>query len=120
MLIESENVLVSMLQKTGMISKIVLGILLVFSVWSWGIILAKVLLLRKVDAESHTFWRIFRRGQSLSEIGTACETLRFTPLVSVFNSGAPIAARKGSNTNALQRVIQRTASSQLTALESRL
>ena len=120
MLIQNEIGLVSMLQETGLISKIVLGILLVFSVWSWGIILAKALLLRKVNAESNTFWRIFRRGKSLSEIGTACETLRFTPLVSVFNSGAPLAARKSSNTNALQRVMQRTASAQLTALESRL
>ena len=120
MLIENDLGLVSMLQKTGTVSKIVLAILLVFSVWSWGIILAKALLFRKVQAESDTFWRIFKKGQTLSEISTACETLRFTPLVAVFNSGAAIAAKKGPNTNALQRVMQRTAAAQLTALERRL
>src|SRR5262245_9466528 len=120
MLIQSEIGLVSMLQSTGTTSKIVLGILLVLSVWSWGIILAKGLLLRRVHSESDTFWRIFRKGKSLSEIGTAVEALRFTPLVAVFNSGAPIAARKSANTNALERVMQRTATSQLTSLESRL
>jgi biopolymer transport protein TolQ len=109
-----------MLQSTGTTSKIVLGILLVLSVWSWGVILAKALLLRKVRSESDTFWRIFRKGKSLSEIGTAVEALRFTPLVAVFNSGAPMAARRGGNTNALERVMQRTATSQLTSLESRL
>lgn len=120
MLIENDLGLISMLQKTGMISKIVLTILLVFSVWSWGIILAKWLLFRKVRGESATFWRIFKKGQSLNEISTACETLRFTPLVPVFNSGAPIAAKKSPNTNALQRVMARTATAQLTALEKRL
>ena len=44
----------------------------------------------------------------MSEIGTACETLRFTPLVAVFNSGAPYATKKSPNTNALQRVMQRS------------
>jgi len=120
MLIQSEIGLVSMLQNTGTTSKIVLGILLVLSVWSWGVILAKALLLRKVRSESDTFWRIFRKGKSLSEIGTAVEALRFTPLVAVFNSGAPMAVRRGGNTNALERVMQRTATLQLTSLESRL
>jgi len=120
MLIENDLGLVSMLRQTGTVSKIVLAVLLVFSVWSWGIILAKWLLFRKVHAESDTFWRIFRKGQNLSEISTACETLRFTPLVPVFNSGAAIAAKKSPNTNALQRVMQRAATAQLTTLERRL
>jgi biopolymer transport protein TolQ len=120
MLIENDLRLVSMLQQTGMISRIVLAILLVLSVWSWGVILAKALLFRKVRRESNTFWRIFRKGRTLSEVGAACEALRFTPLVPVFNSGAELALRKNGNTNTLQRVMQRTATAQLTQLESRL
>jgi biopolymer transport protein TolQ len=109
-----------MLQNTGLISRIVLAVLLVLSVWSWGVILGKALLFRKVRSETDTFWRIFRKGKTLSEIGAACETLKFTPLVAVFNSGAPYATKKTSNTNALERVMQRTASAQLTRLEKRL
>jgi biopolymer transport protein TolQ len=120
MLSQSEIGLVSILQNTGTTSKIVLSILLILSVWSWGVILAKALLLRRVRSESDTFWRIFRKGKSLSEIGTAVEALRFTPLVAVFNSGAPMAAKRTNNTTALERVMQRTATSQLTSLESRL
>jgi biopolymer transport protein TolQ len=120
MLIESQIGLVSMLQKTGMTSRIVLGILLILSVWSWGVILGKALLFRKVRAESKTFWRIFRKGQTLSEVETACETLRFTPLAPVFSAGAAIAAKKSPNVNALQRVMQRASSAELTALERRL
>ena len=120
MLIQSDIGLVSILQSTGIVARIVLSILLVLSIWSWGVILGKALLLRKVRTESDTFWRIFRKGKSLSEIATAVEALRFTPLVPVFNSGAPIAAKKSPNTNTLERVMQRTATSQLTTLESRL
>ena len=120
MLIQSQIGLVSMLQNTGPVSKVVLSILLILSVWSWGVILGKALLFRKVRSETDTFWRIFRRGKSLTEIGTACEALKFTPLVAVFNSGAPYASKKGSNTNALQRVMQRSATAQLTRLERRL
>ena len=112
--------LVTMLQNTGIVSRIVLSILLVLSIWSWGVILAKALLLRKVRTESDTFWRIFRKGKTLGEIGTAIEALRFTPLVPVFNSAASIATKKASNTNTLERVMQRTASSHLTSLEKRL
>jgi len=120
MLIQSDIGLVSMLQNTGTISRVVLSVLLVLSVWSWGVILGKALLLRRVHSETTTFWRIFRKGKNLSEIGAACETLRFTPLVAVFNSGAPYATKKSSNTNALQRVMQRSATAQLSRLESRL
>lgn len=120
LLIQNDLGLLSMLQKTGTVSRVVLFILLVFSIWSWGIILSKGLLLRKVRAESDTFWRIFKKGKNLSEIGTACEVLRFTPLVPVFNSGAPLVAKKSPNTNALLRVMQRASSAQLTLLENRL
>src|SRR5215510_1300784 len=120
MLIQSQIGLVSMLQNTGPVSKVVLSILLILSVWSWGVILGKALLFRKVRSETDTFWRIFRRGKSLTEIGTACEAMQFTPLVAVFNSGAPYASKKSSNTNALQRVMQRSATAQLTRLERRL
>ena len=120
MLIQNGIDLLSMLQKTSPISRIVLVILLAFSVWSWGIILSKALLFRKVRAESDTFWRIFKKGSNLSEIGTACEVLRVTPLVPVFNSAAPVIAKTRSNTNKLQRVMQRSSSAELSALEKRL
>src|SRR5207302_9513061 len=58
--------------------------------WSWGIIFSKSLLLRKIRKESETFWKVFRRGQNLSEIRTACETLRFTPLVPVLTAGGDL------------------------------
>src|SRR5438105_2007893 len=90
MFIQTDIDLVTLLRDTSSVAKAVLVVLLIFSVWSWGIILSKVLLLRKVSWESKTFWKIFRKAQRLSEISTACETLHVTPLVAVFNSAADV------------------------------
>jgi biopolymer transport protein TolQ len=103
--------------------------------WSWGIIFSKALLLRKIRKESETFWKVFRRGQNLSEIRTACEALRFTPLVPVFAAGAdllmPMPGKLQSQGNlalktstvsvaTVQRTVQRAAAAQLTQLEKRM
>jgi biopolymer transport protein TolQ len=128
--------LLEVLSQTTITTRLVLAVLLIFSVWSWGIIFSKALLLRKVRKESETFWRVFRRGQSLSEIRTACEALRFTPLAPVFAVGADLLlpmpgklqsqgslalkASTGISVATVQRMVQRAAAAQLTQLEKRM
>lgn len=112
-----------LLRNTTPVSRAVLLILLALSVISWGIILSKALLFRKIRQESQTFWRIFRKGQTLSEINTACENLHFTPLVPVFSSAFELmkpAAARSRSTKTLERALHRSASAQLTLLEKRL
>jgi biopolymer transport protein TolQ len=125
---------IELLRNTGPVNRLILVVLLVFSVWSWGIILSKVMLLRKIRKESEIFWKIFRKGHSLSEIATACETLRFTPLVPVLNAGIELlqpeknrSASQGSlalksavSVTTLQRALARASSAQLTLLEQRM
>ena len=109
--------LIEVLRNTTPIAKFVLAILLMVSVWSWGIILSKTLLLRKINKESETFWKIFRRGKTPSEISTALEALRFTPLVPVFNAGVEKGA---ASAGVLQRTVQRASAAQMTRLEKRM
>lgn len=74
--------------------------------------------MRKIRRESETFWKIFHRGKSLSEISTALETLRFTPLVPIFQAAAE---RSGtSSARVIQRSVQHAAAAQLTRLEKRM
>jgi len=105
-----------LVQNTSPTAKAVLLILLIFSIGSWGVILSKTMLLRRIRRESDIFWRIFKKGTNLSEIATACEALRFTPLVPVFNAG--VAGKKSPSI--LQRSVQRASASQLTMMESKL
>src|SRR5262249_49504201 len=138
MFIQADIDVVTLFRNMSPVAKGVVGVLAIFSVGSWGIILSKSLLLRKVGRESQRFWKVFRKGQSLSEISTACETLQFTPLVPVFNAAAEllqprasvgavsdrarasVATMKAVSVPRLQREMQRAATTQLTALESRL
>jgi biopolymer transport protein TolQ len=110
---------VALLRTTSPVTRFVLAILLIFSVWSWGIILSKALLLRKIRRETEVFWKIFRKAQNLSEVSTAAVTLRFTPLVPVFNSAADVKNPMTNHTK-LQRRLQRSASAQLTLIEKRM
>ena len=111
--------LIALLRTTSPVTRFVLAILLIFSVWSWGIILSKALLLRKIRRETEVFWKIFRKAQNLSEVSTAAVTLRFTPLVPVFNSVAEVRTSR-LNPTKLQRRLQRSATAQLTILEKRM
>jgi biopolymer transport protein TolQ len=119
---------IDLLLTTGPVARVVLLILFVFSVASWGVILSKGLLIRKIRKESKVFWKIFRKGHSLSEISAACEMLHFTPLVPVFDAGfemiAPI-ENDGESTQmpgeaTVQRALFRAAAAQLTELETRM
>jgi biopolymer transport protein TolQ len=111
--------LIALLRTTSPVTRFVLVILGIFSIWSWGIILSKALLLRKVRRETEVFWRIFRKAKNLSEVSTAAVTLRFTPLVPVFNSGADLRSTS-ANPAKLQRRLQRSATAQLTQIEKRM
>ena len=127
--------LLELLRQTTLVTQFVLAVLLIFSIWSWGIIFSKTLLLRKIRKESETFWKVFSRGQNLSEIRTACETLHFTPLVPVFIAGADLLLPPAGKTHSqgslalktssisiatVQRTVQRAAAAQLTELERRM
>ncbi len=117
-----------LLLTTGPLARVVLLILLLFSVASWGIILSKGLMLRKIRKESSVFWRIFRKGHSLSEISAACEMLHFSPLVPVFDAGyemiAPVEGDSEStqlpSEATVQRALLRASAAQLTDLETRM
>jgi biopolymer transport protein TolQ len=75
------------LSQTGPINYAVFVILVLFSVTSWAVILAKTLSYRKVRRQSATFLEVFRKSQKFSEVQAVCPTLPDSPLVGVFQAG---------------------------------
>jgi biopolymer transport protein TolQ len=69
------------------LSQTVLAILLLFSAISWGIILYKIWVFRRVDAQSATFLNVFRKSSKFSEVQAVCATLADSPLVGLFQAG---------------------------------
>ncbi len=71
----------------GPVVKLVLCILLLFSIISWAIILFKFKMLHQAAKESKIFWRLFKGGEKLSEIYTHSKGLKASPLVHIFRTG---------------------------------
>jgi biopolymer transport protein TolQ len=79
--------LVSFFAQLGTMGKVVLTILVLFSVGSWAIMLNKIFHLRKAEAQSKDFLRIFHRSNRFSEVNATTERLRVSPLVGIFQAG---------------------------------
>src|SRR6202050_1341905 len=115
--------IVDMISDSGAVAKVVLVVLLSFSLISWAIILTKWGLLRRARVQSGRFVRAFRKAQRLQDIAAVAEQFRPSPLVGVFEGGfqefkrqlaSPSAALR---INAVQRGMQIGASEEITRLE---
>jgi biopolymer transport protein TolQ len=119
--------IVDLVGQTGPVAKVVLLLLLLFSVISWAIILSKWNLLRRARVQSGRFLRAFRKAQRLQDVATVAEQFKPSPLVAVFNGGFDEYRRQGGasggalkNPTAVQRAMQIAASEELTRFERNL
>ena len=67
-------------------SKIVLGILGLFSVCSLGIVLHKWWTFRRMRKQSVSFLDVFRKSNKFSEVQAVCASLKDSPLVGLFQA----------------------------------
>ncbi len=111
--------IVNLIQETGLVAKVVLLILLLFSVLSWAIILSKWSSLRRARTQSGRFLRAFRKAQRLQDVMAVSEQFKPSPLVPVFENGFQ-EFRRGQSITAVQRATQIASSEELTRLEQRL
>jgi biopolymer transport protein TolQ len=68
-------------------ARVVLGLLVIFSVASWCIILYKVFTFKRIQSQSVRFLEIFRRSTKFSEVQAVCQSLNDSPLVGIFLAG---------------------------------
>jgi biopolymer transport protein TolQ len=117
-----------LLTNTGPVARLVLLVLLAFSILSWAIIIRKLGIFRAAHRESQEFLKVFRQSKKLSEIRAFCRTLKVSPLPEVFQSGyreienqAAMAEAPGKprirSLEAVRRALQIGASTELSRLE---
>jgi biopolymer transport protein TolQ len=75
------------LHETSVTAKVVLGILLLFSLISWIIIFAKFLRLGRISRQSEKFVAFFRKSKRFSEVNTIAGELSDSPLTTLFKAG---------------------------------
>jgi biopolymer transport protein TolQ len=69
------------------IVQFVMGLLLLFSVISWGIVLYKWWTYRGIEKDTRTFLEVFRKSAKFSEVQAVCPSLAQSPLVGMFQAG---------------------------------
>lgn len=113
--------IVTMVKQTGLVAQIVLLVLLIFSIFSWAIILSKWAAIRRARAQSGRFLRAFRKAHRLQDVAAVSEQFKPSPLVAVFENAYDEYRRQGEqNIAAVQRAAQIAASEELTRMERRL
>ncbi|HXF26216.1 MAG TPA: MotA/TolQ/ExbB proton channel family protein [Verrucomicrobiae bacterium] len=112
-----------LVKTAGPIAKVVMVILVVLSILSWAVILAKWGLFRRAKIANRQFLRAFRKTPGLEAVAVASEQFRASPLVTVFDFGYSEFERqrktKGdvSNKLALERSLQLGISEEIERLE---
>jgi biopolymer transport protein TolQ len=112
-----------LISRSGVLTFVVLGLLVVFSVYSWTIIFSKLGALRRARTADRRFLRAFRKANGLEAVMVASEQYRPAPLVAVFDFGYEEVARqvksRGTINNkvAVERTLQLGVSEELAKLE---
>ncbi len=89
----SLNVL-DLIAQSGIVAKVVLAILLLFSIISWGIILDKLRAFRRLRKESQQFLRMFQKRNTMRDIMQAAKQFENNPFAAVFREAYYVFAKK--------------------------
>jgi biopolymer transport protein TolQ len=109
---------VDMLSNTGAVAKVVLVVLLAFSLISWAIILTKWSLLHRARVQSGRFIRAFRKAQRLQDVAAVADQFKPSPLVGVFEGGYEEYRRQAAATGGLRSVVSIQRGMQIGASEA--
>ncbi len=79
--------IIKLLGDATLVVKIILVILVFFSVFAWTIIIYKRRALRVAAAQSRRFQEAFKKSRNLNEVQEAAKTFASSPLAAIFQAG---------------------------------
>jgi biopolymer transport protein TolQ len=79
--------IVGLFMESGWMGKVIMMILLCFSVVSWAMILLKFQYLRKAEKESLAFLQVFRKTKNMDELLASANQMKFSPVATLFIEG---------------------------------
>jgi biopolymer transport protein TolQ len=79
--------LLELFGQAGPAAKLILGLLVLFSLLSWTVMIAKAVQFRRADLQSAKFLEAFRRSSRFSEVNAQAGKLHASPLVGIFQAG---------------------------------
>jgi biopolymer transport protein TolQ len=79
--------IVGLFWESGWMGKVIMAILLCFSIVSWAMILLKFQFLRKAEKESLAFLQVFRKTKNVDELMASAGQMKFSPVAALFVEG---------------------------------
>jgi biopolymer transport protein TolQ len=79
--------IVGLFFESGWMGKVVMSLLLIFSVVSWAMILLKYQFLRRAEKESRSFLAAFRKTKNVQDLLKQADAKKFSPLATLFIEG---------------------------------
>jgi len=76
----------SLISQATIVVKFILLVLILFSVFSWAIIIYKARSLKRAEVTSRQFLETFRRSKSLNEVNEAARRYKNSPLSTIFQA----------------------------------
>ncbi len=83
----SSSLIADLVSRSTIPAKVVIVLLVLFSVVSWGVILYKIWTFQRSARQTAQFLDVFRRSNKFSEVQAVCRSLVDSPLVGLFQSG---------------------------------
>ncbi len=111
------DTVLTLIFKAGLVVKLVLLILLFFSVVSWAIIFYKFRFLSKVEKESEAFQRAFLKARALDTLYRSTKSLRLTPLANLFRA---LYSAEDADRDGAKRILKRVEAMETSRLEKYL
>jgi biopolymer transport protein TolQ len=114
----SSSTLVGLLLEASPIAKVVLGILLFFSIASWAVIFLKARATRRAEKQSAEFMRAYEKSSRWAELYANAAPFVASPLKSVFMAANDELQKQSRlNLDAVHRAMQSAAIDETTRLE---
>ncbi len=111
------DTVLTLIFKAGPVVKIVLLILLLFSVFSWAIIFYKFRLLSKVEKESKEFYEAFLKGKQWDALYKSTKRFTVSPLANLFRAAYSI---EDAGMDEIRSTLKKIESSETARLEKYL
>ncbi|MDD8015884.1 MAG: protein TolQ [Acidobacteriota bacterium] len=118
---------IKLITEASVVVQLILLVLILFSVFSWAIIIFNRKTLRAADFQSQKFLTAFRKSKNLGEVSDAARRYKASPLSVLFQAGykelsyltksAPETSPQNSKMDNLSRALLRASNSEISRLE---
>jgi biopolymer transport protein TolQ len=113
-----ELTVIDLVKQTGIVGKVVLLILLFFSIFSWAIIFYKLKIFKSMKKENERFFEAFLHSNGVKDLFSQAKRFNISPFASLYR--AVFTEVNGRNPSNLNSIVKKYTSDEVKKIESYL